>query len=138
MAIICAAPAMYVGSLGVRRKMVFRCKDGYISSVIGAGPTTKNLIDWVIEAGYGADWMKKKDWSTWTPGLFMKPTEDDLAHITDMEDRIEKFFMTMTKQEIYAQTLKRRLLLAPVAYRSRHRARRATESARLLRQGRSH
>ena len=32
-----------------------------------------------------------------------------------MEDRIEKFFMTMTKHEIYAQTLKRRLLLAPVA-----------------------
>ncbi len=106
---------MYAGSLGVRRKMVFRCKNGYISSVIGAGPTTKNLIDWVMEAGFGADWMKKMDWNTWTPGLFMKPTEEDLANITDMEDRIEKFFMTMTKEEIYAQTLKRRLLLAPVA-----------------------
>jgi benzylsuccinate CoA-transferase BbsE subunit len=106
---------MYVGSLGVRRKMVFRCKDGYISSVIGPGPTTKNLMDWVIEGGFGADWMKTKDWSSWTPGLFMKPTEDDLAHITDMEERIEEFFMTMTKNEIYAQTLKRRLLLAPVA-----------------------
>jgi benzylsuccinate CoA-transferase BbsE subunit len=32
-----------------------------------------------------------------------------------MEERIEKFFLTMTKSEIYAQTLKRRLLLAPVA-----------------------
>ena len=106
---------VYVGSLGVRRKMVFRCKDGYISSVIGVGPTTKNLMDWVIEGGYGADWMKKMDWSTWTPGLFMKATEEDLAHITDMEDGIEKFFLTMTKDEIYAQTLKRRLLLAPVA-----------------------
>ena len=106
---------MYVGSLGVRRKMVFRCKDGYISSVIGAGPTTKNLIDWVIEGGFGAEWMKTRDWNTWVPGLFMKPTEDDLAQITDMEERIEKFFLTMTKAEIYAQTLKRRLLLAPVA-----------------------
>jgi len=106
---------VYVGSLGIRRKMVFRCKDGYISSVIGPGPTTKNLMDWVIEGGFGADWMKTKDWSSWTPGLFMKPTEDDLAHITDMEDRIEKFFLTMSKEEIYAQTLKRRLLLAPVA-----------------------
>ena len=106
---------VYVGSLGIRRKMVFKCKDGYISSVIGAGPTTKNLMDWVIEAGFGADWMKKLDWNTWTPGLFMKPTEEDLVHTADMEDRIEAFFMTMTKQEIYAQTLKRRLLLAPVA-----------------------
>jgi len=106
---------VYVGSLGIRRKMVFRCRDGYISSVIGAGPTTKNLIDWVMEAGHGADWMKKIDWNTWTPGLFMKPTEEDLVHTADMEDRIEAFFMTMTKSEIYAQTLKRRLLLAPVA-----------------------
>ena len=45
----------------------------------------------------------------------MKATEEDLGHITDLEDRIEKFFLTMTKDEIYAQTLKRRLLLAPVA-----------------------
>jgi benzylsuccinate CoA-transferase BbsE subunit len=106
---------VYAGSLGVRRKMVFRCKDGYISSVIGVGPTTKNLIAWVTEGGFGADWMKTMDWNSWTPGLFMKATEEDLFHITDMEDRIEKLFMTMTKDEIYAQTLKRRLLLAPVA-----------------------
>ena len=106
---------VFTGSLGIRRKMVFRCKDGYISSVIGPGPTTKNLMDWVIEGGFGSDWMKTKDWSTWTPGLFMKATEADLGQITDMESAIENLFMTMTKDEIYAQTLKRRLLLAPVA-----------------------
>jgi crotonobetainyl-CoA:carnitine CoA-transferase CaiB-like acyl-CoA transferase len=94
--------------------MVFQCKDGYISSVIGVGPTTKNLIDWVIEKGLGAEWMKTMDWGTWTPGLFMKATPEDLARITDMEDRIEELFMTMTKDEIYRETLKRRLLLAPV------------------------
>jgi benzylsuccinate CoA-transferase BbsE subunit len=104
-----------VGSLGVRRKMVFQCKDGYISSVIGVGPTTKNLMDWVLEGGYGAEWMRKMDWATWTPGLFMQATEEELARIADMEEGIEKLFMTMTKDEIYAQTLKRRLLLAPVA-----------------------
>jgi crotonobetainyl-CoA:carnitine CoA-transferase CaiB-like acyl-CoA transferase len=59
--------------------------------------------------------MKTIDWNTWTPGLFMKATAEDLGHVTDMEDRIEEFFLTMTKSEIYAQTLKRRLLLAPVA-----------------------
>src|SRR5579863_9820350 len=104
-----------VGSLGVRRKMVFQCKDGYISSVIGVGPTTKNLMDWVLEAGFGSEWMRKVDWATWTPGLFMQATEEELARIADMETGIEKLFMTMTKGEIYAQTLKRRLLLAPVA-----------------------
>jgi benzylsuccinate CoA-transferase BbsE subunit len=104
-----------VGSLGVRRKMVFQCKDGYISSVIGVGPTTKNLMEWVLEGGYGSEWMRTMDWGTWTPGLFMQATEEELARINDMEQGIERLFMTMTKDEIYAQTLKRRLLLAPVA-----------------------
>ena len=105
---------VYVGSLGVSRKMVFECKDGYISSVIG-GASSKGLIDWLLEAGFGAEWMRTKDWATWTPGLFMKATEDDFAQLTDMEERIQKFFMTMTKAEIYRETLKRRILLAPVA-----------------------
>ncbi|HXN85142.1 MAG TPA: CoA transferase, partial [Candidatus Binataceae bacterium] len=105
---------VYSGSLGVRRKMVFQCKDGYISSVIGVGPTTKNLIDWVIEKGFGVEWMKTMDWGTWTPGLFMQATPEDLSRIADMENGIEKMFMTMTKDEIYRETLKRRLLLAPV------------------------
>ncbi len=106
---------VYSGSLGVRRKTVYRCKDGYISAVIGAGPTTKNLIDWVVEKGFGADWMKSMDWNTWTPGLFMSATERDFAMVADMEERIERCFMTMTRDEIYRETLKRRLLLAPVA-----------------------
>ena len=105
----------FVGSLDVRRKMVFRCKDGYISAVIGAGPTTRSLIDWLVEAGFAADWMKTKDWNTWTPGILMKATEKDREEVAELEDRVEKMFMTMTKTEIYAQTLKRRLLLAPVA-----------------------
>ena len=105
---------VYSGSLGVRRKMVFQCKDGYISSVIGVGPTTKNLIDWVIEKGFGVEWMKTMDWGTWTPGLFMQATPEDLSRIADIENGIEKMFMTMTKDEIYRETLKRRLLLAPV------------------------
>jgi benzylsuccinate CoA-transferase BbsE subunit len=105
---------VYAGGLGVKRKMVYQCKDGYISSVIG-GATAKALIDWLTEKGFGAEWMKTKDWASWTPGLFMKATEEDLEQLADMEDRIQKFFMTMTRDEIYRETLKRRVLLAPVA-----------------------
>jgi crotonobetainyl-CoA:carnitine CoA-transferase CaiB-like acyl-CoA transferase len=106
---------VYTGSLGARRKMVYSCRDGYISSVIGAGTATKALVDWLIEAGFAADWMKTKDWASWTPGLFMKPTEQDLAETKELEDCIQRFFNTMTKAEIYEGALKRRLLLAPVA-----------------------
>ncbi len=112
---------VYTGSLGIRRKMVYQCKDGYISILVtagiagAAGNTAKLLTDWMAEAGFAAEWMKKKDWATWTPGMFMQPSEQDLKDIKDLEDRLERLFMTMTKRQIYDQALKRRLLIAPVA-----------------------
>ena len=106
---------VYTGGLGARRKMVYSCRDGYISAVIGAGASTKALVDWLAEAGFATEWMKQKDWAIWTPGIFMKPTEKDNQETAELEDSIQRFFNTMTKREIYAGALKRRLLLAPVA-----------------------
>ncbi len=68
---------VYTGGLGARRKMVYRCRDGYVSAVIGAGAWLKALVDWLAEAGFATEWMKQKDWAIWTPGIFMKPTEKD-------------------------------------------------------------
>ena len=67
------------------------------------------------EKGFAADWMIAKDWISWIPGVFMKMTDHDRFEISDLEDRVERFFLTMTKHEIYEETLKRRILLAPVA-----------------------
>jgi benzylsuccinate CoA-transferase BbsE subunit len=105
---------VYTGSLGIRRKMVYACKDGYISALV-AGASAQALSKWMQEAGFAADWMKETDLSTFTPGIFMKPTEEDLRRVADLEERVGRFFITMTKQEIYENALKRRLLLAPVA-----------------------
>ncbi|MGH7934607.1 MAG: CaiB/BaiF CoA transferase family protein [Candidatus Binataceae bacterium] len=108
-----------VGGLGMERKMVYRCKDGHISAVIaggqGGGASTRALVAWMDENGFAAEWMKQKDWVTWTPGVFMKATPKDMEEVADLEDRIQRFFMTMTKAEIYAATLKHRILLAPVS-----------------------
>jgi crotonobetainyl-CoA:carnitine CoA-transferase CaiB-like acyl-CoA transferase len=49
------------------------------------------------------------------PGVFLKMTEQDHKEIEDLETTIQRFLMTMTKHEIYAQGLKRRIFLAPVA-----------------------
>ncbi|HVA79621.1 MAG TPA: CoA transferase [Candidatus Binataceae bacterium] len=110
---------VFTGSKDTRRKMVYRCKDGHISTLIAGGTlggtSTKALIEWMNETGFAAQWMLEKDWTTWVPGMFMALTERDHFEINDLEDRIQKFFLTMTKQEIYAGTLKRRILLAPVA-----------------------
>jgi benzylsuccinate CoA-transferase BbsE subunit len=105
---------------GTRRKLVYSCKDGYISTVLAGGSgvgaiSMKGLVDWMSAAGFAADWMIAKNWSTWVPGILMKATEQDNHEIADLEDRVQRFFATMTKREIYAGALKRRILLAPVA-----------------------
>ena len=98
---------VFVGSVDARRKMVFDCKDGHISILIAGGTTfgnsTKALIEWMREKGFGSDWMITMDWISWTPGVFMKTTEQDHNEIDDLETTIQSFLMTMTKHEIYAQ-----------------------------------
>jgi len=109
----------YAGSTGAERRMVYECKDGYISILVAGGsvfaPSTKALMEWMSENGYGSEWMRAKDWTVWVPGLFMALTDQDRREIAELEEAIRKFLLTMTKQEIYAQALKRRILLAPVA-----------------------
>jgi crotonobetainyl-CoA:carnitine CoA-transferase CaiB-like acyl-CoA transferase len=110
---------VYVGSEDARRKMVFRCKDGHISILIAGGVvvggSSRQLVEWMDTKGFAADWMKAKDWISWVPGALMKATPEDLEQIADLEDRVERFFLTMSKREIYAQALRRRIFLAPVA-----------------------
>ncbi|HZO81312.1 MAG TPA: CoA transferase [Candidatus Binataceae bacterium] len=111
---------VYYSATGSRRQLVYACKDGYISTLLAGGPgvgaiSMKGLVGWMAEKGCAAQWMIDKDWASWVPGILMKATEKDLEEIADLEDRVRRFFATMTKREIYAEGLKRRILLAPVA-----------------------
>ncbi|MGH7865028.1 MAG: CaiB/BaiF CoA transferase family protein [Candidatus Binataceae bacterium] len=110
---------LFTGSGDMRRQAVFPCKDGHISIMIAGGPvaapSTVALIEWMNEKGFAAEWMKSKQWMTWTPGLFMKMSDDDRREIADLEDRVGRFLRTMTKAEIYQGALRRRILLAPCA-----------------------
>ncbi|HYA35429.1 MAG TPA: CoA transferase, partial [Candidatus Binataceae bacterium] len=110
---------MFVGSGDTRRQMVFKCKDGHVSTVIlgGAlgGQSTKALIDWMDEKGLAMDWMKTKDWVAWLPGIMMNMTARDREEIVELEDRVGRHFASMTKAEAYEGALKRRILIAPVA-----------------------
>jgi crotonobetainyl-CoA:carnitine CoA-transferase CaiB-like acyl-CoA transferase len=45
----------------------------------------------------------------------ISPASDyDIQQVAEIEDRVERFLMTMTKREIQAEGLRRRILLAPV------------------------
>jgi benzylsuccinate CoA-transferase BbsE subunit len=110
---------VFVGSADARRKMVYECKDGFVSTLIAGGVTvggsTRALIEWMAERGPVPEWMRTKDWIKWVPGVFMKLTDDDHREIAELESTIQNFFLTMTKREIYAEALKRRIFLAPVS-----------------------
>jgi crotonobetainyl-CoA:carnitine CoA-transferase CaiB-like acyl-CoA transferase len=69
----------------------------------------------MAERGPVPEWMRTKDWIKWVPGVFMKLTDDDHREIAELESTIQNFFLTMTKREIYAEALKRRIFLAPVS-----------------------
>lgn len=111
---------VYYTATGTRRKLVYSCKDGYISTVLAGGPgvgatSMKGLTEWMAAKGFAAEWMVNKDWASWVPGILMKATERDNEEIADLENRVQDFFETMTKREIYTEAIRRRILLAPVA-----------------------
>jgi crotonobetainyl-CoA:carnitine CoA-transferase CaiB-like acyl-CoA transferase len=110
---------VFTGSEDARRKMVYACKDGHISILVAGGVvfggSTRALVNWMAEKDFGYPWMKEKDWISWVPGVFMKMTEQDHQEVDELESSIQAFFNTMTKREIYAEGLKRRIFLAPVA-----------------------
>jgi crotonobetainyl-CoA:carnitine CoA-transferase CaiB-like acyl-CoA transferase len=110
---------VFVGSAGMRQRTVFPCKDGHITLLLAGGPLAFSLrafIKWMDEEGRCPPWMAEKDWSIWGPATFMNAKGDEVQKEIDaIEAAVTAFLMTMTKGEIYAGALKRRILLAPVS-----------------------
>lgn len=103
-------------ALGSERKLVFRCADGHVSALLIGGPlapTLRALVRWMAERGFAADWMLDKKWEEWGPAYFM--TGKGVEEAKDLDERAQRFFLTMTKRELYSEALKRRLLIAPVS-----------------------
>jgi crotonobetainyl-CoA:carnitine CoA-transferase CaiB-like acyl-CoA transferase len=112
-----ARNGVFSGALRLRRKMVFRCADGHISTLLTGGAAAaslKAMVEWMAEKGFAADWMKKQNWSLWAPGVISEASDYEIQQVHDLEDRVQQFFLTLSKREIYAEGLKRRILLSPV------------------------
>ena len=109
----------YRMSLPGKRRMIYRCKDGYISTVFFGGPfgarSCRGLVQWMDEAGMAPAHMLERDWETWDDVYLASLGQDAQAEIQQVEQALEAFFMQFTMQQIYAQAIRRRLLLAPVA-----------------------
>jgi len=104
---------------GIRRqfgsslmRVLFPCQDGHVAIyIIGGslgGKGQKAFIDWMDSEGMADDFLRNLDWDSFDAATF----NEELA--LRMEEPFEKFYLTKTKQELFAEAVKRKFLLAPV------------------------
>ena len=108
----------FVGSRGVRRRMVYPCRDGFVSLLLMGGqgsPPTRALMGWMDEEGMLPDWLREWPWERWEPGWAMDVSPQAQAEMERIEATVEAFLRTRAKAEIYREGIRRRILVAPVA-----------------------
>src|SRR5438132_1575789 len=108
----------FVGSRGVRRRMVFPCADGHVSLLLmGAqgAPSTRALMRWMDEHGRLPAWLRDWPWEQWEPGWAMEASPAVQAELERIEEAVAAFLHTRTKAEVYREGVRRRILVAPVA-----------------------
>lgn len=100
------------GPAGIRGRVTWPCKDGYINCSLSGGgalgASTNALFQWMDEEGYANNFLRSQDW---TQGDFSSITEELLAKVNEP---VEKFFKAHTKRELAEGALDRRMLLFPV------------------------
>jgi len=108
----------FVGSRGVRRRMVFPCADGHVSLLLmGAqgAPSTRALMGWMDEHDMLPAWLRAWPWEQWEPGWAMEASPAAQAEMVRIEEAVAAFLRTRTKAEVYREGVRRRILVAPVA-----------------------
>ncbi|MBW2622865.1 MAG: CoA transferase [Deltaproteobacteria bacterium] len=97
---------------GTVTRFVWPCKDGYVLFYPFSGPmgqqATRPVVDLLERDGMADDFLSSLDWSTLDWG--QTPQEE--------ADRIEgyfaRYFKTRTKEELFADAVKNRLLIQPI------------------------
>jgi crotonobetainyl-CoA:carnitine CoA-transferase CaiB-like acyl-CoA transferase len=90
----------------------WECKDGYISFFLMGGltgaPTNQALVEYMDSEGMAPQFMKDMNWREFSHAAQSREFFDKIA------DAAGKFFKTKTKQELYAEAVKRRMTLYPL------------------------
>ncbi|WP_179137438.1 CaiB/BaiF CoA transferase family protein [Candidatus Entotheonella palauensis] len=107
-------------SLPGPRRMIFPCRDGYVSAAFFGGPfgaqACRRLVQWMTELGRAPAFMPDIDWDTWDDVWLAELGDEGRQEIERVEQAVAAFFAPFTMRELYEQALDRRLMLAPVAH----------------------
>jgi len=97
-------------------RSVWPCKDGLVQFIpIGGGggksrsDSYHRFMDWMKEEGFFEDFLTARDWNHRDMYSYTQQEYDQVAQ------RIGAFLMTRTIDELYARSVRERLLLAPIA-----------------------
>jgi crotonobetainyl-CoA:carnitine CoA-transferase CaiB-like acyl-CoA transferase len=98
---------------GVVQRMVWPCKDGFVSATIMGGAvgakTNRGLVEWMDSEGMAPEFMKAINWDE----LDMSAMTQELQN--QLTEPITNFFMNHTKEELYRGAIERRIMLYPVS-----------------------
>lgn len=102
--------------LDAKIQLLWPCKDGQVSVtfLFGAsiGPFTRHLMEWVYEEGFCDEATRDKDWINY--GVLLADGREPIEEYERIKQVLTDFFATKTKEELYAATFSRRVLIAPV------------------------
>jgi crotonobetainyl-CoA:carnitine CoA-transferase CaiB-like acyl-CoA transferase len=94
-----------------RTREIWPAKDGWVSFGLRGGaarvPGLVALVGLMAESGMAPEWLRALDWSRFDPNAL---ADDELARL---EAAFGAFFLSRTRAELFAEALRRRILLAP-------------------------
>lgn len=98
---------------GIRQRLLWPCKDGYVIFYIMGGiagaRTNRNIYKWLEEENMAPDYLCNFDWEN----LDMSQQTQGMQQI--LEEPIGKFFLTHSKDELYTEGQRRDIIIAPVS-----------------------
>jgi len=99
-----------------KMRMVYPCKNGYVSCWILAGPVAsrgqKRLVEWMNREGMCPDWLRELDFKAWDIFSLGEATQEFLD---GMAQAFTDFFLTKTKEELFEFARESELFLAPMS-----------------------
>ena len=101
----------------IRLRFVYACADGHVSvtflfgTVIG--PFTRRLFDWMYEEGFVDEATRDKDWVNYV--VLLLTGQEPASELDRCTAAIERFTRTKTKAELFAEAMRRGLLIVPVS-----------------------
>lgn len=100
-------------STDARLKLIWSCRDGYVSFIVMGGShgakTNRAIVKWMADEGMADDFIQSIDWDKFDMASSTQEFHDRLANI------IGDFFMKHTKTELYHGSIERRIMLFPAS-----------------------